>query len=422
MGLLRRFLGVFIVVILGLTSCLSNKNEEANAAETALLKNGIWRLEMPLNDSVILPFHVEFTNDSLYLLNADERLGSQYRIKNDSVFCKIAVFDSWLELRLLSSDSFEGRWLNKQKGDDYFISVRGKYTGGRTGRFATDNSKNNTPFSFTGKYEVTFVDGSANCCNDKAIGEFFQEGNQISGTFLTETGDYRYLEGNINGSELSLSTFDGSHAFLFKARLINDTLYGSFYSGKHYHINWIAFKNNSFELEDPYILTYLKPEYENISFVFPRVLSDDSIVFPSAEYENKVVILQLFGSWCPNCLDEARFYKELHETYHASGLRILGIGFELPESLEKKKERINDLISFTGVKYDFVVGGGAKKSDAANALPQLNHVMSFPTSIFIDKKGKVRKIHTGFNGPGTGKHYTTYSEQTIAFIEKLLKE
>jgi thiol-disulfide isomerase/thioredoxin len=415
--MLGRFLGVFFI----LTSCLSTKNKEDKPIDFTGIDVGIWRMEMPLNDSVILPFHVEFTSDSLFLLNAEERLGSQYWIQGDSLFCKIAVFDSWLELRISSKMAVEGRWLNKQKGVDYFIPVSGEYSGKRADRFVSAN-KHTPDFNFSGKYEVAFIDGSDNCCNEKAIGEFFQEGEKISGTFLTETGDYRYLEGNVAGNRMLLSTFDGSHAFMFDAEMVNDTLRGNFYSGKHYHIKWNAFINNAFELEDPYKLTYLKPEYSNISFVFPKVKGDDSLVFPSAAYDDKVVMLQLFGSWCPNCLDEARFYKDLYDAYNKSGLRIIAIGFELPDSLEKKKERINDLISFTGANYDFVVGGGAKKADAANALPQLNHVMSFPTSIFIDKKGNIRKIHTGFSGPGTGKHYAVYTEQTIAFVEKLLNE
>ncbi|MFN3916520.1 MAG: peroxiredoxin family protein [Flavobacteriales bacterium] len=421
MQILGRFSGIFIIVVFILTSCLSKKNKEKNDIDFTRIGVGIWRMEMPLNDSVILPFHVEFTSDSLFLLNADERLGSQYWVRGDSLFCKIAVFDSWLGLRISSKTTLDGRWLNKQKGVDYFIPVYGQYSGKRTGRILL-GVENADTFNFSGKYEVFFGDGSYNCRSEKAIGEFFQEGNKISGTFLTKTGDYRYLEGGVSGNKIFLSTFDGSHAFMFDAEMINDTLRGNFYSGNHYHIKWNAFKNDLFQLENPYKLTFLKPEYRNIYFALPRVGGADSLVFPSKEYENKVVIIQLLGSWCPNCLDETRFYTELHETYHKSGLRILGVGFELPDSLEKKKERINDLISFTGAKYDFVVGGGASKASAGAAFPQLNHVMSFPTSMFIDKKGNVRKIHTGFTGPGTGKHYTDYTKETIRFIELLLKE
>ena len=60
--------------------------------------------------------------------------------------------------------------------------------------------------------------------------------------------------------------------------------------------------------------------------------------------------------------------------------------------------------------------------EAAKTLPMLNHVMSYPTSIFLDRAANVRNIHTGFTGPGTGDLYTRFVEQYTAFIEQLLEE
>ena len=52
----------------------------------------------------------------------------------------------------------------------------------------------------------------------------------------------------------------------------------------------------------------------------------------------------------------------------------------------------------------------------------LNHILSYPTTIFIDKKGSVRKIHTGFNGPATGKEYDDFKAEFEGFIELLNNE
>ena len=57
---------------------------------------------------------------------------------------------------------------------------------------------------------------------------------RVTGTFLTETGDYRYLEGVVDGDSLKLSCFDGSHAFLFHAALDQDSFRGRFWSGTHW--------------------------------------------------------------------------------------------------------------------------------------------------------------------------------------------
>ena len=48
--------------------------------------------------------------------------------------------------------------------------------------------------------------------------------------------------------------------------------------------------------------------------------------------------------------------------------------------------------------------------------------MSYPTTIFIDKKGKVREIHTGFSGPGTGKYYDEFVTEFNQLMDKLISE
>jgi len=55
-------------------------------------------------------------------------------------------------------------------------------------------------------------------------------------------------------------------------------------------------------------------------------------------------------------------------------------------------------------------------------LPQIKKISAFPTSIFIDKKGKIRKIDSGFNGPATGEYYTKFKKEFEQFVEKLLAE
>ena len=75
-----------------------------------------------------------------------------------------------------------------------------------------------------------------------------------------------------------------------------------------------------------------------------------------------------------------------------------------------------------GVDYPVLLAGTNDKAEASKALPALNRVVAFPTTIFIDKKGKVRHIHTGFSGPGTGKYYDQYIGEYNRLIDKLLAE
>ncbi|MFT7308984.1 MAG: hypothetical protein ACI964_001568 [Spirosomataceae bacterium] len=69
-----------------------------------------------------------------------------------------------------------------------------------------------------------------------------------------------------------------------------------------------------------------------------------------------------------------------------------------------------------------MIAGINDKTEAAKSLPMLDHILSFPTLITIDKKGKVREIHTGFSGPGTGAYYDKFVTDYNRLIEKLLNE
>ncbi|HRD38300.1 MAG TPA: TlpA family protein disulfide reductase, partial [Bacteroidia bacterium] len=88
---------------------------------------------------------------------------------------------------------------------------------------------------FTGRYEVTFNAGTSDAY--KAVGIFKQSGSKVTGTFLTETGDYRYLEGAVQNSNMSLSCFDGSHAFLFFMTAANKTGKVNDLEGKVFYSN-----------------------------------------------------------------------------------------------------------------------------------------------------------------------------------------
>ena len=73
------------------------------------------------------------------------------------------------------------------------------------------------------------------------------------------------------------------------------------------------------------------------------------------------------------------------------------------------------------IPYEVLLAGQSDKKEAAKSLPMLNHILSYPTMIFIDKTGAVRKIHTGFSGPATSK-YETFIEEFEQTIDQLSSE
>jgi thiol-disulfide isomerase/thioredoxin len=278
------------------------------------------------------------------------------------------------------------------------------------------------PSQLDGKWEVTFSPGTKD--EYKSIGVFKSENLKITGTFMTETGDYRYLEGIGNMIDpIQLSCFDGSHAFYFdySPNKNNDTLNGMFYSGKHWKEPWVAVRNDKFDLRNPDSLTFLKEGFEDVRFSFPN-LSNEKVNFPSEKYKNKVTIIQIMGTWCPNCMDETKVLSDFYNKYNSRGMEVIGLAFETTSDFEKASKDVSNHKKHFNAQYEFLIAGQSGTKNASAALPMLNQVMSFPTTIFIDKKGVVRKISTGFYGPSTGSYYSRYIEQTSDFIEKLLVE
>lgn len=141
-------------------------------------------------------------------------------------------------------------------------------------------------------------------------------------------------------------------------------------------------------------------------------------------FKNKVVVVQIMGTWCPNCLDETKYYTKFYEANKDKAIAFVALAFEYAKTEEKAFESIARLQDKLEIKYPILLAqyGTSDKLKAQEKLPMLNHVLSYPTSIFIDKTGKVRKIHTGFNGPATGGKYEEFKREFERFVGGLLDE
>ena len=270
----------------------------------------------------------------------------------------------------------------------------------------------------TGRWEVTFAEDDGT--GSFAIGEFDQQGARVTGTFLTPKGDYRYLAGEVDGRNIYLSTFDGAHAFVFTATALADgSLAGDFWSGTRWHESWTGNRNFDATLPDAFGLTFLKEGYDRFGFSFPD-LDGNAVSLADEKYAGKVVLVTLSGTWCPNCADEAEFLAGYHRENRDRGLEVITLLYEHFEDFETAAGRGRALKEKHGIEFDVLVAGSSDKTRAAETLPMLNHVLAFPTMIFIDRGGEVREIHTGFAGPGTGEHYLAFKNRFTSLVDELL--
>ena len=390
--------------------------KKENKAQGIELKEGIWHAEINMQNQK-LPFNFEILKHegvlSASLINGSKETIEldEVEVVDDSVFITLHIFDIDLRAKI-NGNTLNGLYIKNYK-ENYRIPFTATY--GNKNRFESPKSSN----LFDGKWQTTFVENDS--VSYPAVGIFEKDGDLIKGTFLTETGDYRYLEGFSNGNDMSLFTFDGNHAFIFNATIKNDSLIGEFYSGLDYEETFTAYKDENAKLTDADKLTFLKEGYDKIEFSFPG-LDKEPVSLNDEKYKDKVVLLQIFGTWCPNCMDETIFYSDWYNKNKNKGVEIIGLAYEAKDDFQYAKTRVEKMKQKYNVGYDYVIAGVYDKKAAAETLPMLNHVLSFPTTIFIDKKGNVRKIHTGFSGPATGKYYEEYVDDFNSFMNQLISE
>ena len=393
-----------------------------NACNTSTeLKTGVWRAIIPTAGGE-LPFNFDIQHEgdaySVVVLNGEEKLKMDKSfIKDDSLHIPMEVFDAEIVAKI-GDEKLTGYW-KRLRSDLTFI--QGDFTAeyGKTYRF--NEKKEDVKSSLSSKYKVLFLSEDKKD-STVSVGLFNAKGNEVTGTFLTTTGDYRYLSGNIIEDSLKLSCFDGTHLFLFKAKIEGDKLTGGeFWSSLNSLETWEGIKDENAKLPDEKTLTYLKDGYKTIAFSFPNE-EGKTISLTDERYKGKVVVAQIMGSWCPNCMDESKFLAPWYAKNKQKGVEVIGLSYEKSTDPNFAFPKIKRLKERFGIDYEVLLAGTNDKDKASETLPMLNHVLGFPTTIFIDKKGQVREIHTGFSGPGTGKYYDNFVSDFNRLVDKLLAE
>ena len=356
---------------------------------------------------------------TVFALNGRERLPMDTAtVQGDSLHIPMALFESELVAKI-DGNMLRGVYRRNRVGQGV-QTLPFEAQQGVDYRFTNDAP---TKTNLSGKWATQFDSQSGKVDTVDAVGIFEQTGNRLTGTFLTPTGDYRYLDGNVVGDSLFLSCFDGSHLFLFKGRqdAAAKTLTGGFWSGISGYESWVARLDPKAELPDPGSLTYLKPGAKTLNVSFPEP-SGTVVSLADSRFKNKVTIVQILGSWCPNCMDETKFLSPWYQKNKQRGVEVLGLAFERSPEMAVSGPKIERMKERFQIDYPIVLAGTNNKAEASKALPDLNAVAAFPTTIFIDKKGKVRHIHTGFSGPGTGNYYDQYVEEFNRLVDKLVAE
>ena len=385
-----------------------------------VFSQGHWSGKLHRSDGNNIAFNFEWKTEKgkpvWYIYNAAEKIKVDNISKEgDSLFIQMPVFESQFRV-IQSGKKITGVWVKRGSVKTQVIPFSAE-PGSKRFTATAGADKN-----ISGRWAVLFANSKT---NEQSVGEFKQAGNKLTGTFLNATGDYRYLEGIVSKDSLFLSGFDGGHAFLFTARIDDNKKIsgGTYFSGASYKEDWSAVKDPTAKVPQESVAMYVKPGEENLHFTF-KDLEGKKVSIQDERFKNKVVVIQLMGSWCPNCMDETAFLSDYYNKNKQRGVEVIALAYEYSTDWERSIKSLKKFQDRYHVKYT-VLNTEVTVNDSLRTektLPELTAIKFFPSSVILDKKGKVRKLDTGFNGPGTGVHYDVYKSEFEETINNLLGE
>lgn len=359
----------------------------------------------------------ESNDGELYLHVGDEKIKVDQGVINaKKMVLSFPHYDSKIEAKYdQTAGQYIGKWTKRQSKTKFSsLPFSAKpMAGGKNPKSV--NQK------IGGRWKVDFEKS-----DDPAVGIFKVESNgRATGTFLTTTGDYRFLGGTVDGDQLTLSCFDGAHAFLFRARIGTDgKLSGTFWSRDSWKEKWAATKDPNAKLPDAFKLTKWN---SNVPLSKTKVHRLDGSVCSLADKKllgKNGTLIYVFGSWCPNCHDAGEYLAKLYKKHKNDGINVVGVAFELTEDLKRSTAQVKIYLQRHKTDFPVVIGGRADlgKAAATKQFHLIDRIRSYPTTIFVNPDQSILAIHTGFSGPATGKAYEELKKKFEAIINQWLQQ
>jgi thiol-disulfide isomerase/thioredoxin len=248
-----------------------------------------------------------------------------------------------------------------------------------------------------------------------------QSGPEVTAAILRIDGDTGALQGTYKDGKFILSHFSGARPAVFEVKPLAD---GSLDILQNGATKLTATRSAEAKLKglpeptDPSKHTSVKDPTKPFTFAL-NDLSGKTVTNEDPRFRGKVVLINITGSWCPNCHDEAPFLAALYKKYHSQGLEIVALSFEEADQL-KDPVRLRAFIKKYGIDYTVLLGG--EPSEAKDKLTNAVNWNAWPTTFFIGRDGLVRGAHAGFPSSGSGEIFTKAKEEFTAKVERLLAD
>lgn len=364
----------------------------------------VWYLIEIQDPPIAVPFLIALPvsdgDGQAEIANGSERLRAPAHRSGDRLVVEFPEFGNQLEIGLARGGGLSGRWLARGFIDASFEIVGVRVTGPDPAlRFAAGVAPS---VDVGGVWELTFDELGPGKARLRQTSDGVVDGTVIIG----DLGDARFLSGRVSGRRLSLSTFDGIRAFRLDATVAEGGR--SLVNGVARHLGWSQYAFHG-QRGDPAMVQRARMRAGTTRMSLPE-LADERLA-------GKPVIVDFFGTWCPTCIDLTPVLIEAYRRHHAAGLEVVSVALE-PYDREFGRERIEAFRARYRVPYPIhhrVVTGG----DLIAALPpELEGVAGFPVTVFVDRDGSVRAVHTGFISPAAPEEHAA----VMAEFDRLTKE
>lgn len=276
--------------------------------------------------------------------------------------------------------------------------------------------RHSAPTAVAGRWDAWFqgVTGSS-----PRVIEFREGPAGFEGSLISNTGDYGRFGGAVRGDTLTLSRFDGSFVYHLEARVEGDSLVGIFHAGLRAATPFVARRSTGApHLADPQTLTRADTA---AAFQFSFRDTDGRLVTQDdPQFKGRVVLVDIFGTWCPTCHEAAEALVALHKEFAPRGVAFVGLAYEVSGDSAVDGALVRRYRARFDLPFPLLLAGRNDVDAAAATLPQLDGFTSFPTTLFLDRSGRVRRVHAGFYGPSTGARHTAQIADFRAMLESLL--
>jgi thiol-disulfide isomerase/thioredoxin len=347
-----------------------------------------------------IPFFLELPSncntDRAAVVNGTERISVPCQRLGSHILLDFVVYGTRISAEEDRAGSFAGHWRHTDGGigEDRLVFAARPVDRLEPGdRFAPpdgDRGTTSPAADVAGIWRIDFDSRGPG----KAVFESADAG-VVRGTaeVPSEYGDLRFLAGNVHGSTLSLSAFDGSSAYLIRGQLGADgRMRGEFINGSGRIDAFTAVRSEDFEVIDPLQRVRVTSSEKRLDFA--------PLLTP--RYSGKAVIVELFGTWCSNCNDLAPLLVELYQEHRDDGLEILSVAYEISDNDAYRRERLAAYKAAHGVGWEVMIPSGPPDELLSAGPARLSSIGGVPVTIFFDRDRTIRAIYTGFWGPATG--------------------